>query len=278
MPIAPVNAQAIRFSPRNGGNGEHAATRRDRCQTVDPNDARTSGESMSVNSQWIDIDSGNGDRFQGYLALPPTGRGPGVVIIQEIFGVNGHIRSVVEQYAQAGFVALAPDVFWRTERRVELGYEGADREKALDLLQKTDVNQTVADLGAAVHALKGRPEAVGKIAAVGYCFGGRLAYLSAAQGFVDAAVSYYGGGIQNLLGEADKIRVPMLFHYGEKDAGIPLDAVEQVKARFAGKPNTELHVYPGAEHGFNCTDRSAYNQRASALALGRTLTFLASHS
>jgi carboxymethylenebutenolidase len=232
---------------------------------------------MKVTSQWIDIDSGDGDRFQGYLALPRTGRGPGVVILQEIFGVNGHIRSVVEQYALAGYVALAPDVFWRSERRVELGYEGADREKALALLQKTDVERTVADLGAAARTLKSRTETAGKIAAVGYCFGGRLAYLMAANGAVDAAVSYYGGGIQNLLDRADKIQVPMLFHYAEQDTGIPLEAVEQVKARFAGRPDADLHVYPGAGHGFNCTDRSAYDQQASALALGRTLTFLASH-
>jgi carboxymethylenebutenolidase len=112
---------------------------------------------------------------------------------------------------------------------------------------------------------------------VGYCFGGRLAYLMAAQGAVDAAVSYYGGGIQNLLDQAEKIQVPMLFHYAEQDTGIPLEAVEQVKARFAGRPDADLHVYPGAGHGFNCTDRSAYDQQASALALGRTLTFLASH-
>jgi carboxymethylenebutenolidase len=242
-----------------------------------PNDSRLPGENMNVTSQWIDIDSDDGERFQGYLALPPTGRGPGVIILQEIFGVNGHIRSVAEQYALAGFVALAPDVFWSSERRVELGYEGADRENALALLQKTDVNQTVADLGAAVRALKGRAETTDKIAAVGYCFGGRLAYLMAAQGFVDAAVSYYGGGIQNRLDEADKIRVPMLFHYAEKDTGIPIEAVEQVKARFEGKPNTEFYVYPGAGHGFNCTDRSAYDQRASTLALGRTMVFLSSY-
>jgi carboxymethylenebutenolidase len=233
---------------------------------------------MNVTSQWIEIDSGDGDRFDGYLALPRAGKGPAVVIIQEIFGVNGHIRSVAEQYALAGYVALAPDVFWRAQRRVELGYEGADREKALALLQKTDVERTVADLGAAVRALQGRAETVGdKVAAIGYCFGGRLAYLMAAQGSADVGVSYYGGGIQNHLDLADKIRVPMLFHYGEKDAGIPLDAVAQVKARFDGRSNTALHVYPGAEHGFNCTDRASYDQRASALALGRTMTFLAEH-
>lgn len=233
---------------------------------------------MSVISQWIDIESDDGDRFQGYLALPRAGHGPGIVIIQEIFGVNGHIRSVVEQYALAGYVALAPDIFWRSERRVELSYEGADRDKGLALLQKTDVNRTVADLGAAARTLKGRPEiAGGKVAAIGYCFGGRLAYLMAAQGSVDAAISYYGGGIQNQLDEADKIHGPILFHYAEKDTSIPLDAVERVKDRFAGKANAEFHLYPGASHGFNCTDRATYDQRSSALALGRTMTFLATH-
>jgi carboxymethylenebutenolidase len=233
---------------------------------------------MNVTSQWIDIESDDGGRFQGYLSLPRTGRGPGIVIIQEIFGVNGHIRSVVEQYALAGYVALAPDIFWRSERRVELTYEGADRDKGIALMQKTDVSKTVADLGAAARTLKSRPEVTGgKVGAVGYCFGGQLAYLLAAQGSVDAAVAYYGGGIQNKLDEAGKVRVPILFHYGEKDGAIPLDAVERVKASFAGKANAEFHVYPGAGHGFNCTDRSSYDQRASALALGRTLTFLSAH-
>jgi carboxymethylenebutenolidase len=232
---------------------------------------------MSVSSQWIDIESDDGNRFGGYLAVPRTGRGPGVVILQEIFGVNGHIRSVAEQYALAGFVALAPDVFWRSAPRIELGYEAQEREKAIGLLQGTDVDRAVADLGAAVRTLKGRAETSGKVAAVGYCFGGRLAYLMAAQGHLDAAVSYYGGGIQNRLDEADKVQVPMLFHYAENDTGIPLEAVDQVQASFAGRPDTAFHVYPGAEHGFNCPERSAYNQHASALALGRTMTFLASH-
>ena len=126
-------------------------------------------------------------------------------------------------------------------------------------------------------ALRARPEVAGKIAAIGYCFGGQLAYRAAATGKIDAAVAYYGGGIQNALDLAGKITQPILFHYAEDDHAIPLTAVDQVKAAFAGHGDASFHVYPGAEHGFNCTDRASYNQRASALAHGRTLTFLAEH-
>src|SRR5579862_4197574 len=123
---------------------------------------------MSTTSRWIDIPAGN-DSFGGYLALPKGGTGPAVIILQEIFGVNGHIRSVADQYAADGYVALAPDVFWRTQPRVELGYEGADREKAMELLQKTQLDAAVADVGAAAKALRALPEVTGKIAAIGYC-------------------------------------------------------------------------------------------------------------
>lgn len=229
-----------------------------------------------MTAQWIDIPTGN-DSFGGYLALPKRGRGPAVIIIQEIFGVNAHIRSVADQYAADGFVALAPDVFWRTQPRVELTYDGADRDKGIELMKKTDVGLAVADIGAAADALRARPEVGGKLAAIGYCFGGQLAYRAAATGKLDAAVSYYGGGIHNALDLAGQIKQPILFHYAENDHGIPLTAVDQVKAAFAGHGDASFHVYPGAEHGFNCTDRASYNQRAAALAHGRTLTFLAEH-
>ena len=229
-----------------------------------------------MTAQWIDIPTGN-DRFGGYLALPKRSNGPAVIIIQEIFGVNAHIRAVADQYAADGYVALAPDVFWRTRPRVELAYEGADRDTGIELLQKTDVNLAVADIGAAADLLRARPEVEGRVAAIGYCFGGRLAYLAAAAGKVDAAVAYYGGGIQNALDVADEITQPILFHYAENDHGIPLSAVEQVEERFAGRRNATFHVYPGAEHGFNCPDRASYNQRAAALAHGHTLIFLAEH-
>ncbi|KVC57509.1 carboxymethylenebutenolidase [Burkholderia ubonensis] len=227
-----------------------------------------------MTAQWIDIPTGN-DSFGGYLALPRRGKGPAVIIVQEIFGVNAHIRSVADQYAADGYVALAPDVFWRTQPRVELAYEGADRDKGIELLRKTDVNLAVADIAAAADLLRTRPEADGKVAAIGYCFGGRLAYLAAATGKIDAAVAYYGGGIQNALDVAGKVTQPILFHYAGNDHAIPLAAVDQVKAAFAGRDNAAFHLYPGAEHGFNCAERASYHQRAAALAHGRTLTFLA---
>jgi carboxymethylenebutenolidase len=228
---------------------------------------------VSVTSRWIDIPAGS-DSFGAYMALPKSGKGPAVIIIQEIFGVNGHIRAVTEQYAQDGYVAIAPDIFWRTQPRVELTYAGADRDKGIELLQKTNVDLAVADIGATAAALRAMPEVTGKVATIGYCFGGRLAYLAAAQGTVDAAVAYYGGGIQNLLDQAPKVKVPMQFHYGELDSGIPMSAVGEVKASFAGRDNAEFHIYPNADHGFNCTDRASYHQHSAALAHGRTLTFL----
>jgi carboxymethylenebutenolidase len=228
---------------------------------------------VSVTSRWIDIPAGS-DSFGAYLALPKSGKGPAVIIIQEIFGVNSHIRAVTEQYAQDGYVAIAPDIFRRTQPRVELTYAGADRDKGIELLQKTNVNLAVADIGATAAALRAMPEVTGKVAAIGFCFGGRLAYLTAAQGTVDVAVSYYGGGIQNQLDVAPKIKVPMQFHYGELDSGIPMSAVGQVKERFAGRDDVEFHLYPNADHGFNCTDRASYHQHSAALAHGRTLTFL----
>ena len=236
---------------------------------------------MSVSTKWIDIPAGK-ESFGAYLALPQGGKGPGIVIIQEIFGVNGHIRDVVEQYALDGYVAIAPDIFWRTAPRVELDYVGADRDRGIELMKKTDMNLVVEDIAATADTLRKLPECAGKVAAIGYCLGGRLAYLAAASGSVgprsiDAAVSYYGGGIHTQLDLAAKIKQPMLFHYGELDHGIPLDAVGQVKERFAGRDNAEFHIYPGADHGFNCSVRASYNQNAAALAHGRTLTFLAQH-
>ena len=228
---------------------------------------------MSTTSRWIDIPAGN-DSFGGYLALPKGGKGPAVIIIQEIFGVNSHIRSVADQYAQDGYVALAPDVFWRVQPRVELTYDGADRAKGIELMQKLKLDEAVADIGSAAAALRAMPEVTGKVAAIGYCFGGRLAFLAAAQGSLDGAVAYYGGGIHTQLDQVANVKVPMLFHYGELDAHIPLSDVGQIQERFAGRTDAEFHIYANADHGFNCSDRASYNQRAAALAHGRTLSFL----
>jgi carboxymethylenebutenolidase len=228
---------------------------------------------MSVTTQWIEIDSADG-KFGAYLAIPHTRKGPGIVLIQEIFGVNEHIRSVAEQYAADGYLVIAPDLFWRNDQRIELDYDEAGWKRAVELMNATDVGQAQKDIELAIDALKAQPGLEGGIASIGYCFGGLLSYHTAANGLVDVAVAYYGGGIQNQLERADEIEVPLLMHFGEEDSHIPLDAVEKIAERFENNDNVEIVVYPEAEHGFNCSHRDSYNQRAAAEAHGNTLIFL----
>ena len=229
-----------------------------------------------VSTQWIDIATPQGESgYSGYLALPPAGAGPGLVLFQEIFGVNEHIRALAEQYALDGFVVLAPDVFWRDMPRVELGYEGDDRQRGIQLMSALQPDQVVSDLQAAVAALRARPETKGRRSgAIGYCLGGRLAYQAAALAGVDAAVAYYGGGIHKQLDLVPRIAGPMQLHYAGHDDNIPPDAVAAVRAAFAGKP-AEVFVYPSASHGFNCWARASYHAPSAALAHGRSLAFLA---
>ncbi len=222
-----------------------------------------------VKTQWMNIAPG----YAGLLALPPAGHGPGLVLWQEAFGVNAHIQAVAAQYALDGFVVLAPDVFWRQAPRVQLGYEGAEFAQALALMQGHGADDALADIAAGVAALRARPEVGGrKVGSFGYCMGGRLAYLAAATTDVDAAVAFYGGGIEGQLDRASSIRCPLQFHYAEHDDHIPPDAVARVRAAL---PRAELHVYPGAMHGFNCWARASYHAPSAALAHGRSLAFLA---
>ncbi|MFN3298496.1 dienelactone hydrolase family protein [Caldimonas sp.] len=227
----------------------------------------------AVHTRWIELPQPDGPQA-AYLALPPAGRGPGLVLFQEIFGVNAHIRAVAEQYALAGYVVLAPDVFWRQAPRVELDYEGADLQRARALLASTDPASLAQDAVAAVQALRKRPEITGGVGVLGYCMGGRLAYLAAASTDVDAAVSYYGGGIQDRLDLAARVRCPMLLHYGETDTHIPSEAVERVRQALAPS-RAQVQVYPGAGHGFNCWARGTYHPPSAALALARSLALFA---
>ncbi len=230
--------------------------------------------SHPVTTCWTTIDRGAGS-FDAYLALPPAGTGPGLLLLQEIFGVNAHIRAVAEQYALHGFVVLAPDVFWQQQRRLEIGYTGDDIQRGRALAMAADKAALQRDLADAVTALRARPEVQGRgVGALGYCMGGRLAFVAAATAGVDAAVAYYGGGIQDMLDLAPQIRCPMQFHYGALDANIPPSAVDKVRAAMAGKP-AEVFVYAQADHGFNCWARKSYHAASAALAHGRTLQFFA---
>jgi carboxymethylenebutenolidase len=230
-----------------------------------------------IRTEWIDIAPATAPGFAGYLAVPPAGDGPGLVLFQEIFGVNPHIRAVAEQYALDGFVVLAPDMFWRQAPRVSLGYEGEERQRAVALMGQQQPADIAADIGAAVAALRARPETAGrKTGAIGYCMGGRMAYTAAALAGVDAAVAYYGGGILRQLDLAPRIACPMQFHYAGHDEHIPPEAVQSVRDAMAGKP-AEVHVYPGSMHGFNCWARASYHAPSAALAHGRSLAFLAAN-
>ncbi len=227
-----------------------------------------------MNSQWIELVTSKGETFQGYLSLPPTGSGPGIVLIQEIFGVNAHIQAVADQYAMDGYVVLAPDLFWRQERRVNLGYDGEDFNKGLDLMARIDLEDTLSDLAVSAGSLRQRSEVTGRISSLGYCMGGKLSYLAATQGIVDAAICYYGAGIDGLLERAKTIHCPILFHFAEQDAYISSQAISAVKEAFVQKADAWIQTYPGVNHGFNCWARGAYNQPAAALARGRSLEFL----
>jgi carboxymethylenebutenolidase len=228
-----------------------------------------------MNAQWIKVKADDGGQYEAYLSLPPAGKGPGLVLFQEIFGVNRHIRAVADQYALDGFVVLAPDVFWREAPRVDLGYAGADMDKARALMTGVKPPQLLADIGTTVKALRARPELAGKVGAFGYCMGGRLAYFAAATARVDAAACFYGGAIQDNLDRAPSITCPIQFHYGERDSVIPPAAVERVRAAMAGK-RAEIFVYP-ADHGFNCWERGSYEPRSAALAHSRTLAHFTTH-
>lgn len=215
------------------------------------------------------IRSSDGFALGAYQAAPGGTPKGAVVVIQEIFGVNGHIREVVDGYAEAGYFAIAPQIFDRVERDVELGYQESDMAQGIALaFQKLDRDLALQDLQASIDAAS----AHGKVGVVGYCFGGLLTWLCACElDGVSAASSYYGGGV---AGEASRTpRCPVIMHFGELDAHIPMTDVEKVKA---AQPNVGVYVYK-ADHGFNCDHRASYNAEAAAEARARTLEFFAEH-
>ena len=222
---------------------------------------------------FVDLTAADGFVFPAYVAEPAGKPKGAIVVVQEIFGVNAHIRAVADGYAAQGYLAVAPATFHRVQPGVELGYTEADMKTgfgyktAVEALPAPGVLQ---DLQAAVdYAAR-----AGKVGIVGYCWGGLLTWRAAEQlNGLAAAVPYYGGGMTAGDEPARKPKVPVLAHFGDQDHWIPLDTVEAFKA---AQPGVEVHVY-AANHGFNCDHRASYNQPAAALALQRTLAFFARH-
>jgi carboxymethylenebutenolidase len=210
----------------------------------------------------------DGHEFQAYLAAP-TGKPRGaIVILQEIFGVNSHIRSVTDSFAAEGYTAIAPALFDRIRRGIELGYGPEDRQQAIGTMQQLKPDDALKDVGAAIQVVKNS----GRVGVIGYCWGGRLAYLAACDLPVSRAVVYYGK-IVDLLDKQPKR--PVIYHFGSLDKSIPLTDVDKIKA---ARPEGTVYVYEGADHGFNCDQRSSYNPEAATLARQRTLEFFAGES
>ncbi len=216
----------------------------------------------------ISLQASPAARIAAYRADPSgTPRG-GLVVIQEIFGVNAHIRAVCDGYAADGYLAVAPAIFDRVEPGVELGYTPADVAHGRALRAKVDAEGALADIAAAREVAS----VAGKVAVVGYCFGGYLAWLAAARlpGFA-CAIAYYGGGMHEAT--ADAPRVPVLGHFGRKDAYIPVAGIE---ALAVAHPALTVHFYD-ADHGFNCDARASHHAPSAAAARERTLAFLREH-
>ncbi|CAN5549466.1 dienelactone hydrolase family protein [soil metagenome] len=227
-----------------------------------------------MSHQKVSITAADGESFSGYLALPESGMWPAILLIQEVFGVNPHIRKVADYYAQEGYVVLAPDLFFRMWPNVELGYSGKDMEVALSYKEKFDEELGIRDLQSALEFLRKLPNVNGGVAALGFCIGGRLAYRLAAHSKLEAAVSYYGAEIDKHLSEADNICAPIIFHLGEEDQLIPPSSMENLMMKMVSRHDARVFVYENVGHGFNCDARASYNQRAALLSQARTVEFL----
>lgn len=242
---------------------------------------------MEIVTERIEIPLQGGGAMAGYLARPKgAGPWPGVIVYMEVFGVNAHIRDVTERIAREGYVALAPDCFHRTAPGIELGYDEAGIGRGIQLMTQVQADQAIADARDALACLRKRPETRGqKIGAIGFCMGGHLTYLTAAETDIAAAASFYGGGIAapkglgggpSTVSRTPKIRGRVLALFGGKDAMIPPAQVETIRSALAARgKRDEVVVYPDADHGFFCDQRASYHEASARDAWERVKRFFA---
>lgn len=223
----------------------------------------------------IKIAARDGGSFTGYLAKPASGRGPGIVVIQEIFGVNQVMRAITDGMAKQGYVALCPDIFWRQEPGIQITDKtDAEWKRAFALFSGFDVEKGIDDLKATLDHLRKIDGCTGKAGTMGFCLGGKLAYLMATRSSADCNVSYYGVGIEGLLGEAGKIAKPLLMHVAELDQFVPPEAQKKIKDGLQGNKHVAIHSYPGVNHAFARIGGQHWNAAAAAQANQRTAEFL----
>lgn len=215
--------------------------------------------------QWMTLTASDGFRLAAYRSDPIGNPRGGLVIVQEIFGVNGHIRAVCDSYAAEGYAAVAPALFDRYQRNFDIGYSAEDIARGRELKARSDIDAALRDVAAA----RDEAASAGRVGIIGYCWGGLVTWMSSARlpGFA-CAVPYYGGGMPDAAGEQPKC--PVMAHFGKRDAAIPLEGVEKLAA---AHPEVQVFLYD-AEHGFNCDQRKSYDPASAALARERTLEFL----
>jgi len=222
----------------------------------------------------ITIKTRAGD-FAAYVAYPDADKAPAVVVLHEVFGVNEDIRLTCQALAAQGFIAIAPDLFWRQEPGVDLSVTSeADWKKGLGLYMAYDRDAGVSDIEATIAAARELPRSTGKVAVMGYCLGGLMTFLSAARSKVDAAVAFHGGDTEKYLGEAASVSAPFLMHLAGADEFITPEAQAQIKEAFAGKPNVTIYTYEGCHHAFSRHGGAHYDAAAAKSANDRTWAFL----
>ena len=220
----------------------------------------------------------DGSEMPAFLAMPESGRGPGIVILQEIFGITDYLKRRARDLAELGYVALVPDLFWRVGSNVNIAEDTQEGlQEAFGYLQKMDEAQAVDDVVAALEYLRARPETGGQAGVLGFCMGGRIAYKVAAASEPDVVVSYYGSGIGSLLSDASRVRSPILFHFGASDAYLPASEAEEIRSAFSGKRDAQVEMHAGAGHAFDNPWPMFHHADASREAWPQTAEFLRRH-
>jgi carboxymethylenebutenolidase len=212
--------------------------------------------------------------FSAYVAHPSASPAPAIVVIQEIFGINAFVREICDKLAANGYLAIAPDLFWRIEPGIELTDQTeADLKRAFELFGLFDVDAGVSDIAATIDAVRAYSTCTGKVGAIGFCLGGLLAYLTATRTDANGSVSYYGVGIEKFTAETDKLANPLLLHVAEEDGFVPKEAQALLQTHLKNHRQVELYTYPGRDHAFARTGGANFDAADAALAEGRTLAF-----
>lgn len=206
---------------------------------------------MTIATRTQTFPTADGGAVPCHVALPESGRGPGVLVLQEIFGLVDYIRERARDLADLGYVAVAPELYWRMEPGVEIPADEAGLQRAFGYMQRLDEPQAVADASDALDGMRHLPEVTGAAGVLGFCMGGRIGYHVTARTHPDAAVLYYGSGTADALDLAPEITCPVLFHFGGDDTFLPGEQVERIRAAFAGRDDVEIDVQPGAGHAFD---------------------------